>query len=121
VVAPLPDVPPVLAPVPPLVMPSFFRQSSRSVPVMPRHLLLMVPVVLLVLPLAPGVELVPPGVPEAPLPVVAALEPVLPLIPPDEDPEVCAMETLASARSAAAVAALMIFSVMSVLPPYLVT
>jgi hypothetical protein len=51
--------------------------------------------------------------------VAPALVPALPLAPPDVEPELCAIETLASAKSAAAVAALMIFNVISVFPPYL--
>jgi hypothetical protein len=122
VLAPPPDVPPAAAPLG-LVIFSSSRHFSRSVPVMPRHLLLVV------LPLAPleaPVEPLP--VAEAPpdgvLPVAPALEPldgVLPVAPALDPalPELCAMETLASAKSAAAVAALMIFNVMSVFPPYL--
>jgi len=96
------DVPPALEPLLglPVVMPSSFRHFSRSLPVMPRHLLLE-----LVLGEAPGA-----------LPV----EPValLPDAPP-EGPVLCANDTLESAKSAAAVAALRSFSVIFTIPPYL--
>ena len=85
-VAPLPDVPPLLAPLP-LVMRSSCKHLSRCAPVMPRHRLLALPVVLPALPVALGVELVP-DAPEELLPGVAALAPLLPLIPPGEEPEV---------------------------------
>jgi hypothetical protein len=138
-------VPPALEPLP-LVMPSSFRHFSRSVPTMPRHLLLvlpeapleLLPVALgelllgelllgelllgeLLLPVAP-VELLPDAPAELPellsdevLPVAPALLPVLPPpMLPDEEPVLCANDTLDSAKSAAAVAALMSFNVMSV-------
>jgi hypothetical protein len=166
-------VPPALEPVLPaleplpVVMPSSFKHFSRSVPTMPRHLLLVLPeaplellpvalgelllgelllgelllgelllgvlllgvlllgVLLLgvLLPVAP-VELLPdapeelPEVPEAlsdePLPVAPALLPVLPPpMLPDGEAGLCANDTLDSAKSAAAVAALMSFNVMS--------
>src|SRR5262245_1184023 len=94
------EAPPALEPLLglPVVMPSSFRHFSRSLPVMPRHLLLELVLGELVLGEAPG----------ALLPV----EPValLPDAPP-EGPVLCANDTLESAKSAAAVAALRSFSV----------
>jgi hypothetical protein len=142
-------------------MPSSFRHFSRSLPTMPRHLLLVLPEaplellpvalgeVLLgelllgelllgelllgelllgelllgelllgeLLPVAP-VELLP-DAPAAPPDVLSELLPVAPaLVPaaPDEEPVLCASDTLESANSAAAVAALMSFNVISVVP-----
>src|SRR6185436_18859304 len=100
-------VPPALEPLP-LVMPSSFRHFSRSEPVMPRHLLLVLPEAA---PLVLG-EL---ALGEALLGELVLGELVLgePLAPaellPDapEEPGVCASETLDRAKSAAAVAALM--------------
>jgi hypothetical protein len=60
----------------------------------------------LLLPLALGVELL--------LPAALGVE----LLPLEEEPELCASVTLDNAKSAAAVAALMSFRVMCVLPPY---
>jgi hypothetical protein len=140
----LEPVPPALEPLP-VVMPSSFRHFSRSVPTMPRHLLLVLPEAplellpvalgevllgevllgelllgVLLLPVAP-LELLPVApLSEELLPVAPALLPVLPPpMPPDDEPVLCASVTLESARSAAAVAALMSFNVMSVFLPYL--
>jgi hypothetical protein len=150
----LPDVPPELAPpvlpleLLPLVTPWSLRHFSRSLPVMPRHLLLLLPlapeddappeallsdeplelppvalgVLLLELPLALGVllELLPPAElppvalgllvdelpPVEPLPVaLGVLEPAeLPPALPADEPELCANEAPAIAKSAAVVA-----------------
>jgi hypothetical protein len=143
----LPDVPPELAPpvVPlellPLVMPWSLRQVSRSVPTMPRHLLLLLPLApeddappeallsddpvevppVELLPAALGVlllELPPTELPvalgvlldELPpvelLPVaLGVLDPAaLPPVLPADEPELCANEAPAIAKSAAAVA-----------------
>jgi hypothetical protein len=157
----LPDVPPALelpvAPLDePLVMPSSFRHFSRSAPTMPRHLLLVPPAALPVLPLAPvlllpdapedeppealsdellpealgvelllpealGVELLLPealGVELLLLPDALGVELLLPdALGVELVPELCASVTLDSAKSAAAVAALMSFRVISVFPP----
>ena len=117
------EVEPLAVPPPlellPLVMPSSFRHFSRSAPVMPRHLALVLPEAPL-LPDTPPDALLPaeplPEVPEELLPAAPAL---LPAPPPDVEPELCASETLDSAKSAAAVAALMSFNVIGLLPPYL--
>ena len=143
----LPDVPPALelpvAPlllpvVEPLVMPSSFRHFSRSAPTMPRHLLLVPPAALPVLPGAPGEDAPLEALPEELLPEalgvddeellgVELLEPealgVELLLLPDAlgvelVPLLCAKDTLDSAKSAAAVAAVMSFRVILVLPPY---
>jgi hypothetical protein len=157
----LPDVPPVLElpvaplllPVEPLVMPSSFRHFSRSAPTMPRHLLLVPPAALPVLPGAPGEDAPLEALPEELLPEalgvdeellgvddeellgvddeellgVELLEPealgVELLLLPDAlgvelVPLLCAKDTLDSAKSAAAVAAVMSFRVILVLPPY---
>lgn len=125
----LPDVAPLALPlVPlPLVMFSSRRHFSRSSPVMPRHLLLVLPVAPvellpvalgeeveeLLLPVALGVELelapallsveVLPVADGLLLPVVApTLDPLL--VPPVAELELCAEATPASAKSAAAVA-----------------
>ena len=80
-----PDVPPALEPLP-VVMPSSFRHFSRSLPTMPRHLLLLELPEAALLPLLGELVLgeAAPGepAPGAPLPV----EPValLPDGPPDE-------------------------------------
>src|SRR6185436_11638801 len=117
-------VPPALEPLP-LVMPSSFRHFSRSEPVMPRHLLLVLPeaapLVLGELALGEALlgELV---LGELVLGELVLGEPLAPAeLLPDapEEPGVCASETLDRAKSAAAVAALMSFSVISVFPPYL--
>jgi hypothetical protein len=127
----LPDVPPVLelpvAPLllppdeEPLVMPSSFRHFSRSAPTMPRHLLLVPPAALPVLPLAP-VLLLPDAPedepPEALLPEALGVELLLPdALGVELVPLLCANDTLDSAKSAAAVAALMSFRVIYVFPP----
>jgi hypothetical protein len=145
------DVPPEVAP--PLVIFSSLRHFSRSVPVMPRHLLLVAPVELpaelgeelllpvalgdevlgeellgeeLLLPVALGEELLP-DAPEAPPEALSgdllsvALDPLLaPPAAPVDEPELCAIEALDKAKSAAAVAALMSFNVIGSFLPYLV-
>jgi hypothetical protein len=164
----LPDVPPALEPpvaplllpvapllLPPeeepLVMPSSFRHFSRSVPTMPRHLLLVPPAALPVLPLEPVLlpaapeDEPPEALSDEPLPDALGVELLLlpdalgvellllpdalgvellllpealgvELLLPDAlgvelEPELCASVTLDSAKSAAAVAALMSFRV----------
>ena len=114
----LEDVPPALDPLP-VVMPSSFRHFSRSAPVMPRHLLLEVPVAAQELPLAPEApaglsEELLPEAPGAPPPVAPTL---LPVPPPYAEPVLCASDAPDSAKSATAVAALMSFSVISAVPP----
>ena len=143
----LPDVPPALelpvAPLEePLVMPSSFRHFSRSAPTMPRHLLLVPPAALPVLPLAP-VLLLPDAPEDEPpealsdelLPEALGVELLLPdalgvellllrrraaaadALGVELVPQLCASVTLDSAKSAAAVAALMSFRVIYVFPP----
>ena len=135
----LPDVPPaleppvapLLLPVEPLVMPSSFRHFSRSAPTMPRHLLLVPPAALPVLPLpeellpeALGVDelLAPPDALGAELLLPEALGVELLLLPEalgvELVPELCASDRLDSAKSAAAVAAVMSLRVIWMLPPY---
>jgi hypothetical protein len=103
--------PPLALPVVPVVMPSSLRHFSRSAPSMPRHLLLEAP-------LAPDEEAPPDAEappeaevpPEALLPVSLLVLPVAPalapveLLSPTEEPVLCASETLAIAKRAAAVA-----------------
>jgi hypothetical protein len=95
--------PPLALPVVPLVMPSSLRHFSRSAPSMPRHLLLEVP-------LAPDEETPPDAEapPEVLLPVSLLVLPVAPALvepaAPAGEPVLCASETLAMAKSAAAVA-----------------
>jgi hypothetical protein len=134
VVLGLAEVPPALEP--PLVMPSSFKHFSRSAPTMPRHLLLVPPAALLpLLPLALGELLLGelvlgevalgellldappelaredalPALSDELLPVVAlGLDaPLLPPAVPEAEPELCATAMPESAKSAAAVAAVM--------------
>lgn len=96
-----------------LVMPSSFRHFSRSAPSNPRHFALVAPV------LVPLELVLPEPVPEAPAPVLGEfalgrllLEELLALpVLPGEEPELCASVAPDSAKSAAAVAALMSFKV----------
>ena len=128
VLVPLPEVPgvlpgvvvldepgelvlPALAPLG-LVMPSSFRHFSRSAPSMPRHLLLVAPV------LVPLELVLPAPVPELLVPLLGELalgrplgEPLALPVLPGAEPELCARVAPDSAKSAAAVAALMSFKV----------
>ena len=110
------EVPPALDPLP-VVMPSSFRHFSRSAPTMARHLLLALPEALLPVlgEVALGRLLL-----ELSLPLALGLE-ALPLPPaaPAAEPELCARVTPESAKSAAAVAALMSFKVIRCAPCYL--
>jgi hypothetical protein len=101
----------------PLVLPYCFTQSSRSVPVFPMHWLGVAAESLLVLPVAP--ELVEPVAepvdpeelePAPALPLTLGLVVLLPLLP-----EVCAQDTVARPRRAAATAALSCFAITMVL------
>jgi hypothetical protein len=85
---------------PPLLLPSSFMHLSRSAPVRPTHLLLAAP---------EGPDA--PVDPEAPLELLPDVPGDAPVAPEDEEPPVCAMETLASAKSAAAVAVPITFSI----------
>ena len=115
VVEVLGEVPPALDPLP-VVMPSSFRHFSRSAPTMPRHLLLALPEALL--PLLGEVALG--RLLELSLPVALGLEALLlPPAAPVAEPELCARVTPESAKSAAAVAALMSFKVIRCAPCYL--
>ena len=103
---------PALAPAG-LVMPSSFRHFSRSAPSLPRHFALVAPV------LVPLELVLPEPVPEAPAPVLGEFALGRLLVeapfelpaPPGEEPELCASPAPDSAKSAAAVAALMSFKV----------
>jgi hypothetical protein len=116
VVEVLGEVPPALDPLP-VVMPSSFRHFSRSAPTMLRHLLLALPEALL--PVLGEVALG--RLPlELSLPVALGLEALLlPPAAPVAEPELCARVTPESAKSAAAVAALMSFKVIRCAPCYL--